>query len=128
MATGCAPPFVACPAIGWGSVARITLADPRPGLTLELCDGQGCEPGPRMTPVEVGATEEPTQTGVLSIKGNSSSGWSASVLGGESVLGYRLTDAAGAVIAEGEVDAGWVRIDGDERCGGNREARVLLPG
>ena len=32
---------------------------------------------------------------------------------------YRLTDGDGAVVAEGFVEADWVRIDGTDQCGGN---------
>lgn len=128
MLTGCGPIGFACTAIGHSSIARITLADPRPGLSLELCDGGECTPGPVERPVEVGATEQPPQTGVTGLDGDSVSGWTASFLGGQPVLGYRLTDAAGTVVSEGSVDVEWVRIDGTERCGGNTEADVVLPG
>lgn len=125
--TGCVPPFFACTAIGYSSVAHIELDDPRPGLLLELCDGEDCTPGPVEQPVELGATAIPEPTGVFGVTGDSANGWSASLLGGQPVLGYRLTDASGAVIAEGAVDADWVRIDGSERCGGNRTAEIRLP-
>ena len=46
MLTGCVPPFFACSAIGYGSVAHVELDEPRPGLQLELCDGEDCTPGP----------------------------------------------------------------------------------
>lgn len=125
--TGCAPPLVACPAILYLATAYVELDDPRPGLTLELCDGAGCTPGPVEAPVEIGATSTPIETGVSALRGSSATGWTATLLAGQPVLGYRLTDAAGTVVAEGEVDADWVRIDGDDRCGGNREARIVIP-
>ena len=127
MLTGCVPPFFACSAIGYGSVAHIELDEPRPGLQLELCDGEDCTPGPPEQPAEIGATEVPAATGVFALAGNSTDGWSANLLGGQPVLGYRLMDAAGTVIGEGTVDADWVRIDGSERCGGNRTAEIRLP-
>lgn len=126
--SGCAPFGISCPAIGYGSTAYITLDQPRTGVTLEVCDGEGCTPGPAMEPTGVGVTEEPVETGIHQLTGDSSTGWSASMLGGQPVLGYRLVDDTGAVIAEGSVDVEWVRIDGDDRCGGNRAAQVVLSG
>ena len=52
-------------------------------------------------PIEVGATETPTPTGVFELTGDSVSGWSASLNSGHAVLGYRLTGEDGAVVAEG---------------------------
>ena len=124
--TGCVPPFIACTAIGYGSVARIELLEPRPGLELALCEGGNCTPGPVEMPIEVGATERPTPTGVFELTGDSSIGWSAALNSGQPVLGYRLTDEDGAVVAEGVTAADWVRVDGTEQCGGNRLAEVQL--
>jgi hypothetical protein len=124
--TGCVPPFFACTAIGYGSVARIELLEPRPGLELALCEGENCTPGPVEMPIEVGATETPTPTGVFELTGDSVSGWSASLNSGHAVLGYRLTGEDGAVVAEGVTEADWVRIDGTEQCGGNRLAEIQL--
>ncbi|PWC04216.1 hypothetical protein DCE94_08655 [Agromyces badenianii] len=127
--TGCASSYpFACPAIGYGSTAYVTLSDPRPGLTIELCDGDGCVPGPVEMPVEIGATEEPVETGIFSLDGDSATGWTAALFGGQPVLGYRLTDSAGALVAEGHAEVDWARVDGTEQCGGNREARVELRG
>lgn len=103
--TGCVPPFVACPAIGYGSVAHIELVEPRAGLELELCEGQNCVPGPVEMPVEVGATESPIPTGVFELAGDSVNGWSASLNSGQPVLSYRLTDEDGIVVSEGITEA-----------------------
>lgn len=124
--TGCAPPFLACTTIGYSSVAQIELAEPRPGLHLELCDGQDCTPGPVESPVEIGSTETPVPTGVYGLTGDSAIGWSANLLNGHPVLGYRLTDGDGVVVAEGVTVANWERIDGTEQCGGNRVAEIQL--
>ncbi|GEM_PF-1591671 len=125
--SGCIPFGFACPAIGYGSTAHIVLEGPRPGLRLDLCDGAGCTPGPVMEPVEIGATAAPVDTGIHLVEGDSVSGWSASMFGGQPVLGYRITDSTGVIVAEGHVDVDWVRIDGDDRCGGNRVAEAVLP-
>lgn len=117
----------ACSAIGYSSVAIITLSDPAPGLTLELCDGAGCLPGPVEQPMEGGSLASAWETGVMSLTGDSATGWRASMLGGQPVLGYRLTAEDGTVAAEGSIDVEWRRIDGTERCGGNTEAVVELP-
>jgi len=125
--SGCVSFGFACPAIGYGSTAHIVLQDPRPGLRLELCDGEGCTPGTVMEPTEIGATAEPVDTGIHLLEGDSASGWSAGMFAGQPVLGYRVTDSAGALVAEGQIAVEWVRIDGDDRCGGNRAAEVVLP-
>jgi hypothetical protein len=126
--TGCVPFGFACSAVGYGSAALVDLEQPRAGLTLELCDGEGCLPGGVEQPVEIGATEAPAETGVFGIQGDSVSGWSVSMSYPSETLCYRVTDAAGAVVAEGEATVEWVRIDGSERCGGNTEARLTIPG
>lgn len=141
--SGCIPPGFACTTIGYTSVAHVTLAEPRPGIELELCEGEGCEPGPVMTgeelpvrpatPSELADPTAPTapssvQAGPISLTGNSRTGWSAGFLAGYPVLGYRMIDSTGAVIAEGEVDVDWVRVGGSEQCGGPTEAKVELPG
>ncbi len=125
--TGCVPPLVTCSAVGYGSIVRVQLVEPRPGLELELCEGVGCAPGPVERPVELGATESAVPTGVFQLSGDSLTGWSASMNSGEPVLGYRLTDDEGNVLSEGITELDWVRIDGTEQCGGNRVAEVQLP-
>lgn len=110
---GCALVPTACPAIAWSSTASISLAQPRPGLTLQLCTGEGCEPGG-------------SDSGVIGITGSSEGGWSTSVPFAPPVLGYRLRDAAAAVVDEGYVPVEWRRVGGDERCGGPAEATVTL--
>jgi hypothetical protein len=144
--TGCAPfGGFACTAVGYSTTAHITLAEPRSGIDLQLCDGAGCAPRPGMTaenppleqatPSDLSGASAPTpvppapmDTAAMSITGDSMTGWSAELLGGQPVLGYRLTDAAGAVVSEGEVEADWVRVGGSAECGGPREAKVQLPG
>jgi hypothetical protein len=144
--TACAPPGVACPAIGYFSSAQIVLSEPKSGVQLELCDGEGCVPGPPIAPVDaplVIATELPAtsgdapavepdetpieDTGVLAIAGNGLTGWNADFVGGQPVIGYRVIGADGAVIAEGAVEVEWVRVGGSAQCGGPREAKVELP-
>lgn len=130
--TGCAPPGFACPAIGWVNVAYVTLAQPTAGVTLHLCDGEDCEPGPPEVPQEApttpGATATPTvETGVFEITGDSMTGWVASFSGSQDVVGYRLIAADGVAFAEGSIDVEWVQVGGDERCGGPHEAEIVLP-
>ena len=128
--TGCTGIFpVACPAVGYSSSATITLQSPRSGLTLEVCDGEGCEPGPPAEPLRIGGEVEPRDDGDFAeLSGSSLDGWSAVfMIGGEPVLGYRLTDEADVIVGEGHMPVDWVRIDGSEQCGGNREARITLP-
>lgn len=67
--------------MGYGSTVYVTLEDPRPDLTIELCDGDGCIPGPVELPVEIGATEKPVDTGIFSLEGDSATGWTADLLG-----------------------------------------------
>lgn len=128
--TGCVPGNV-CTTIGYFSTAEITLAEPRPGLTLQLCDGADCEPVPVTGPVGAAPEGSPSppaeDTGVLDITGNSSSGWTAQFTGGQPTIGYRLTDAASQVVGQGDVDVEWVQVGGSAQCGGPREATVELP-
>lgn len=130
--TACVPPGFACSAVGYLSVAKIALAEPTAGVELELCDGAGCVPGPPMAPVEMQparTTAEPIieDTGVFTLVGDGVSGWSADFVGGQSVVGYRLTNTARGVVVEGTIDVDWVRVGGTERCGGPREADIELP-
>ncbi|MBB5641096.1 hypothetical protein [Cryobacterium roopkundense] len=113
-------------------MAKIALAEPKAGVALELCDGVGCVPGPPMAPVKLqpaGTTVEPIieETGVFTLVGDGISGWRADFVGGQSMVGYRLTDTVGGVVAEGAIDVDWVRVGGTERCGGPREADIELP-
>ena len=124
--TGCVPPFFACTAIGYSSVAQIELLEPRPGLELALCEGEDCTPGPVEMPIEVGSTESPIPTGVFELTGDSSNGWFAALNSGQPVVGYRLTGEDGSVVTEGSIEADWVRVDGTEQCGGNRVAEIQL--
>ena len=114
--TACSPfTDVNCPAIAYPSNATITLAHPQPGLTLEVCDGEGCIPGPPADPVQ-------------DMSGSSEVGWQVTfILGGKPTMGYRLTDETGEVVDEGYVKVDWIRIDGSEQCGGTRQATIELP-
>lgn len=129
--TACVPPGFVCTTVGYSTVAQIVLAEPREGVSLELCDGESCEPGQPMMPEEIqpaGTSREPVvDTGIMSIRGDGVTGWSADMLGGHPMLGYRVTDASGVVITEGSVEVEWVRVGGTEQCGGPREARIELP-
>lgn len=126
--TGCAGIIDACPAIGYSSAVTITLENPRPGLTLEVCEGEGCTAGPPAEPRRVGEERPVDETSLTELVGSSANGWRATfILGGEPVLGYRLVDGVGAVVGAGHVPIEWVRIDGSEQCGGNRHADLELP-
>jgi len=130
--TGCTGFGAVCSAVGSISVARITLSESRLYISLELCDGQDCEPGAPLQPggVEPAETSPPlvtVDTGVLSLSGDSLNGWSADFLGGQPMVGYRLRDASGEIVSEGSVDVDWVRAGGTTQCGGPREAVIELP-
>lgn len=122
--TACSPGVV-CPAIGYVSSAAITLAHPQPGLTLEVCDGEGCALGADRGPIGDTYAEEGS---LLEVTGSSQGGWQVTFgAGGDSTIGYRLMDGAGSVVDEGYVSVDWIRVDGSAQCGGNREATVELP-
>lgn len=129
--TGCAPPGFACSAVWYPVVAHVVLSEPRIGVKLELCTGEGCEPGLPMafqeTQSAYSSVEPMIDPGFMSITGGGVTGWSADMLGAYPVLGYRLSDASGTTIAQGSVEVEWVRTGGTERCGGPREAHVELP-
>lgn len=128
--TACTEIFpVVCPAVGYSSTATITLETPRPGLTLEVCDGDGCVPGPPAEPLRIGDKVESRDDGPYTdLSGSSLDGWQAVfMIGGDPVLGYRLTDDTDVVAGEGHVPVEWVRVSGSEQCGGHRTATVELP-
>ncbi|WP_334148390.1 hypothetical protein [Microbacterium sp.] len=125
--SGCVPFGFACTTIGHGSVIHVTLAQPRPGLDVELCAGAGCIPGPPDQGVQLGATEVPASTGIFGLSGSSETGWTASIGAEPKPLRYTVLDATGAVVASGEADVAMMRIDGTEQCGGNMEGMIELP-
>jgi hypothetical protein len=127
----CSPATV-CTTIGYPSTARITLAEPRDDVDLEVCAGEGCEPGPSpgdaaAEPVRSGAPAN-EDSGIYALRGDGSTGWTADFSGTEDEMGYRLLGADGAAIAEGGVRVEWVRVGGTEECGGPQEAEIELPG
>lgn len=85
--TGCAPPGFACSAVYYPVTAQVVLSEPRAGATLQLCGGEGCDPGPPMVPEQLpssGLSPKPANdSGVMSIGGDGGSGWSAEMLGGQ---------------------------------------------
>ncbi|TQO19596.1 hypothetical protein FB472_1173 [Rhodoglobus vestalii] len=130
---GCAGFGTVCTAEGYLGVARLSLSDPRTDMSLELCDGQDCEPGapPQrggVEPAETSPAPVTVDTGVLSLSGDSVDGWRADFVGGQPVVGYRLRDTSGEIVSEGSVNVDWVRVGGTAQCGGPREAVIELPG
>jgi hypothetical protein len=124
--SACVPPVgFACPAIDYGRTVRITLTDPRPDLHLLLCNGEGCMPPATEGPQSAGPA--PPRDTVVTTRGDSVGGWTAEPIGYGPAFGYRLRDAAGVVVAQGEIAVEWVRVGGTERCGGPLEADVVLP-
>lgn len=139
----CMPLPVVCTTVGYASVLTVTPAEPRPDISLELCVTEGCTPrafdeAPSDQPIEVceteecitGAPEEPAASaddGIWQIEsGDGRDGWTVSIFSGGTVVAYRLLDADGALLAEGEVEPDWVRVGGSEQCGGPAEAEVVL--
>ncbi|WP_150951562.1 hypothetical protein [Microbacterium testaceum] len=102
-----------CPAIGYSSTLTIETALPSHDLLLSLCAGADCIP------------EEGAEGPFLS--GDAEAGWTASFFSGDTqVIGYRLTDATGTVLAQGHVEPEWVRVDGTAECGGNTRAALTI--
>lgn len=62
----------------------------------------------------------------IGLEGDSVAGWTATLLDSSAAMGYRVSDAAGAIVQEGILHVDWVRIDGTEQCGGNRHADVVI--
>lgn len=119
----CLPLPVACTTIGYSSTLTVTLAEPRPDATLELCLAEGCTPAPLE---ELSSDEAFAEGRFGEASGDGRSGWTVVLGGGGDAVGYRLLDADGAVLAEGEVEPDWVRVGGSEQCGGPAEAEVVL--
>lgn len=107
--SGCS--FNACTTVGYPADLDIVLSEPTPGLELELCLGADCEPGDDDT---------------LSTTGDSSAGWSASVVNAFDTARYWVTDQAGATVTEGELPVEWIRVGGSEQCGGPMEASLVI--
>lgn len=126
--TGCTSPPIqlVCPAIAYSSAVSIQLSPATPGLSLALCSGAECTPGPVEGPVEVGSTAAPLATGVFGLHGASATGWTATLLDSPSLIGYQVSDVDGVILQEGILDVDWVRIDGSEQCGGNRHADLVI--
>jgi len=121
---------VSCPAIGYGNVARVSLAEPRGGLNLELCSDAPCELEPAPSPMSSPSPEEDIDSilSVPAISGSSEGGWDVSfTMYAPASFGYVLRDSADAVVGSGEVAVEWTRVDGSEECGGNGEAIVVIP-
>ena len=125
---GCTP---FCTAIGYSSIATVQLTEPRAGVMLQMCDGVDCEIPNGSSGGASSSNESPgavnLDRGIITVDGDSSGGWTAQFIGGEPVVGYRLTDAAGSVIDEGFIDVEWTRTGGSEQCGGPRETIIEIP-
>jgi hypothetical protein len=68
-----------------------------------------------MAPVEMQPAETTVEpiaedTGVLTLVGGSVSGWSADYIGGQSEVGYRMTDTVSGVVTESSTEVYWVRV------------------
>lgn len=121
----CAPLPLACTTIGYSSTLTVTLADPRDDVALELCLSDGCTPAP----LDQLSSDEAFAEGRFGeASGDGVDGWTVVLGGGGDVVGYRLLDADGTVLAEaeGELEPDWVRVGGSEQCGGPAEAELVL--
>jgi len=125
---GCTLRDDVCTTIGHASIARIALDIPRDGLSLELCEGEGCTPGPSAQPERIGAGD-PESVGRLlyNLQGDSARGWEADFIDPPASIGYHLLDPAGVVVAAGSTDVSWARVGGTEECGGPLHVEIELP-
>ena len=116
-ATGCGGPE-ARSTIGWLHTLTVRLAEDWPpgedrGVAVRCSDPGGCSD----VPGGAAALEQPLTGGTARITfGVNSPG----------ALVLRISDAGG-VLTEHEAAPEWVRVGGTERCGGPREAEVVVP-
>lgn len=143
---GCDGPVQACPAIGWASALVVELGDDWPAgadRTVEVDCDPACSPpvleveeaspvplpGMPGTPAAPVPTPRPEPTPapdpVVAVDGSGQAvlqlyaGWP------DEVTVRVLED--GDVVAELTARPEFVRVDGTEDCGGNSEARVVVP-
>lgn len=119
-ACGLVPIPFACPAIGWSNALTVELdGDTSDIATLQLCTKDGCAPsdeGDASGPLgEVDVADRDGDTWVFSVGRTSP----------EQVV-VRTLSADGEVLSETEVAVDWVRVGGDERCGGPGAATVQV--
>ncbi len=118
----CSPSSRVCPAVGW--VNRLTVeldGEVSRVADVQLCIEQACAPLASGTPVgelaQVGLARQAPDTDVWVF----TTGMSAPEL-----FSVRAHDADGAVLADVEVTATWIRVGGSEECGGPGRATVTV--
>lgn len=121
-AAGCAfvPEPFACPAMGWVNNLTVELGGETTDVgSVQLCTDDGCAPGEDVDPSG--------PLGLVTLDEHHGDVWSFSV--GMTTPGHitvRVLAADGAVLSETAVEPEWVRVGGDDRCGGPGEATVHL--
>lgn len=118
--TGCVPLPFACPAIGWSNGLTVELeGDTSEVASVQLCTDDGCAPGSDADPSgplgEVVLAERDGDTWAFSVGMTSMDRVTVRALAGD-----------GSVISDTEVTPEWVRVGGDDRCGGPTSATVTI--
>ncbi len=121
----------ACPAIGYSSALVVYVDDPTGDASdVRICENEGCEPPEdRSAPDRLGANG--------GIDADATDGRvDLGIVGGEATLGMLVSapsplwidvlDEGGRVLSTARVEPDYIRIDGTERCGGNRRADVTV--
>ena len=116
--TGCAPPPVACPAIGWINSLTVELVgDTSSVAAVQLCTPHGCAPSPDLDPSSSWA--------LVALTDRDGDSWSFSTdMSAPDELVVKTLTADGVVLSEESVAPDWTRVGGSEQCGGPSEAVV----
>ena len=118
--TGCAPPPVACPAIGWINSLTVELVgDTSSVAAVQLCTPHGCAPSPDLDPSSSWA--------LVALTDRDGDSWSFSTdMSAPDELVVKTLTADGVVLSEEVVAPDWTRVGGREQCGGPSEAVVSV--
>lgn len=138
--SGCSGPIMnACPAIGWANMLTVTLEGGTDDVSLvQLCIDDECstpapsqpysdEPAPSETlGPEDFKTYTPDPRAVelpyFASKINNRSWEIALSMSSPEYVTLRAFSANGTVLADEDVTLNWIRVGGNERCGGPEEA------
>lgn len=105
-----------CPAIGYSSLLEVTLTgDASEVAQVQVHVGEAWQP-----PFPEGADR--TSPAIMSSRDGDT--WSFTLYYPPNPMALRALDAEGDVVAQTERDVDWIRVGGNEECGGPMQGRV----